>query len=62
VLGFVIGKLAATLWGPHFPKYVVLLTEDAVRGFAITMAICIVASFLGIRAALRVEPGAAIGG
>lgn len=62
LIGFIIGKLAATLWGPHFPKYVVLLTEDAVRGFAATMAICIVASFLGIRAALRVEPGAAIGG
>ncbi|HET9664586.1 MAG TPA: ABC transporter permease [Burkholderiales bacterium] len=62
VLGFVIGKLAATLWGPHFPKYVVLLTEDAVRGFALTMVICTLASFLGIRAALRVEPGAAIGG
>ena len=62
IIGFAIGKLAATLWGPHFPKYVVLLTEDAVRGFAATMVICTIASFLGIRAALRVEPGAAIGG
>ena len=62
IIGFAIGKLAATLWGPHFPKYVVLLNEDAVRGFAATMVICTIASFLGIRAALRVEPGAAIGG
>jgi putative ABC transport system permease protein len=62
VIGFAIGKLAATLWGPHFPKYVVLLAEDAVRGFAATMVICTMASFLGIRAALRIEPGAAIGG
>lgn len=62
IIGFAIGKLAATLWGPHFPKYVVLLTEDAVRGFVATMVICTIASFLGIRAALRVEPGAAIGG
>ncbi|MGQ0524928.1 MAG: ABC transporter permease [Betaproteobacteria bacterium] len=62
VIGFAIGKLAATLWGPHFPKYVVLLAEDAVRGFAATMVICTMASVLGIRAALRVEPGAAIGG
>jgi putative ABC transport system permease protein len=62
IIGFAIGKLAATLWGPHFPKYVVLLTEDAIRGFAVTMVICAIASFLGIRAALRVEPGAAIGG
>jgi putative ABC transport system permease protein len=62
VIGFAIGKLAATLWGPHFPKYVVLLAEDAVRGFAATMVICTIASYLGIRAALRIEPGAAIGG
>ena len=62
LIGFVVGKLAATLWGPHFPKYVVLLTEDAVRGFIATMAICAMASILGIRAALRVDPAAAIGG
>ncbi|HEX6004078.1 MAG TPA: ABC transporter permease [Burkholderiales bacterium] len=62
VIGFAIGKLAATLWGPHFPKYVVLLAEDALRGFAVTLLICVLASVLGIRAALRVEPGAAIGG
>jgi putative ABC transport system permease protein len=62
LLGFVIGKLLATLWGPYFPRYVVLLTEDAVRGFLVTMAICTVASVLGIRAALRVDPAEAIGG
>jgi len=47
LIGFVIGKLLATLWGPHFPRYVVLLTEDAVRGFFVTMAICTIASILG---------------
>lgn len=62
LIGFAIGKLAATLWGPYFPKYVVLLTEDAVRGFIATMVICAVASLLGIRAALRVDPASAIGG
>lgn len=60
--GFIIGKLLATLWGPHFPRYVVLLTEDAVRGFVATMTICAIASILGIRAALRIDPGEAIGG
>ena len=62
LIGFLIGKLAATLWGPHFPKFVVLLTEDAVRGFIVTMAICALASILGIRAAQRVDPAEAIGG
>ena len=62
LIGFVSGKLLATLWSPHFPRYVVLLTEDAVRGFIVTMVICTIASILGIRAALRVDPAEAIGG
>jgi putative ABC transport system permease protein len=62
LIGFVAGKLVATLWGPHFPKYVVLLTEDAVRGFALTMVICALASIIAIRAALRIDPATAIGG
>ena len=60
-IGFVVGKLAATLWAPVFPKYVLLLTSDAVMGFAVTMAICALASTLAIRVALKVDPGAAIG-
>jgi len=62
VVGFVVGKLAATLWAPVFPKYVLLMPEDALRAFAITMAICTLASLLGIRAAMRVSPASAIGG
>lgn len=60
--GFVTGKVLATLWSPHFPRYVVLLGEDAVRGFVVTLAICTVASIVAIRAALRVDPAQAIGG
>ncbi|MHB9119351.1 MAG: ABC transporter permease [Burkholderiales bacterium] len=62
VIGFVVGKIAATVWGPAFPKYVLLLPEDAVRGFAIVMAVCVLASTLAIRAALKVDPATAIGG
>lgn len=62
LIGFLAGKLVATLWGPHFPRYVVLLTEDAVRGFAVTMVICALASIIAIRAALRIDPATAIGG
>jgi putative ABC transport system permease protein len=61
LIGFVVGKLAATLWAPVFPKYVLLLTQDAVTGFGVTMVICALASTLAIREALRVDPGAAIG-
>ncbi len=62
VIGFVVGKLAATLWAPIFPKYVLLEPGDAVRGFVIVLVICALASTLAIRAALRVDPATAIGG
>ena len=47
---------------PIFPKYVLLLPGDAVRGALLVLAICALASVVAIRAALRVDPAAAIGG
>jgi putative ABC transport system permease protein len=49
------------LWAPVFPKYVLLETGDAVRGLIAVMVVCALASTLAIRAALRVDPAAAIG-
>jgi putative ABC transport system permease protein len=62
VIGFVVGKIAATVWGPFFPKYVLLEPGDALRGFVAVMLICAFASLLAIRAALKVDPAEAIGG
>jgi len=61
-IGFVVGRVAAMLWAPVFPKYVLLETGDAGRAFVATMIICALASVLAIRAALRVDPAEAIGG
>jgi len=61
-IGFLVGKTAATVWAPFFPKYVLLEPGDAVRGFIVVMVICALASTLAIRAALRVDPATAIGG
>ena len=61
-IGFVVGKISSALWAPFFPKYVLLLPEDAVRSFVAVMVICAIASTLAIRAALRVDPATAIGG
>jgi len=61
VIGFVVGKISATIWAPIFPKFVLLLNQDAVLGFALTMLICALASTLAIRAALSVDPAQAIG-
>lgn len=62
VIGFIVGKLSASLWAPLFPKYVLLETSDAVLGFFLAMVVCALASTLAIRAALKVDPAAAIGG
>ena len=61
LIGFVVGKVAATVWAPIFPKFVLLLTQDAVIGLLATLVICALASTLAIRAALQVDPATAIG-
>ncbi|WP_374435898.1 ABC transporter permease [Inhella sp.] len=62
LIGFAVGKLAATMWAPVFPKYVLLETGDAVRGLLVVLLICALASTLAIRVALKVDPAEAIGG
>ncbi len=62
LIGFLTGKLAVTYWAPLFPKHIVMLPEDTFRALLITLVICILASIAGIRAALRIPPGSAIGG
>jgi len=62
IIGFLVGKTAATVWAPIFPKYVLLEPGDAARGFVVVMVICALASTLAIRAALRIDPATAIGG
>ena len=61
LIGFVVGKVAATVWAPIFPKFVLLLTQDAVIGLLATLLICALASTLAIRVALQVDPATAIG-
>jgi len=62
LIGFLVGKLSATLWAPLFPKYVLLLSGDAILGFFLVMLMCALASVFAIRAALRIDPATAIGG
>jgi putative ABC transport system permease protein len=62
LIGFLVGRVAAGLWGPAFPKYVLLLPGDAITGLAVVMAISALASLVAIRAALAIDPAEAIGG
>ena len=62
LIGFAVGKIAASLWAPFFPKYVLLLPADSLRGFFVVMGICTLASLLAIHAAIKIDPAEAIGG
>ena len=63
VIGFVVGKITATLvMAPIFPKYVLLEPLDSVKGFVAVVVICVISSIIAIRAALKVDPAEAIGG
>ncbi len=62
LIGFMSGKVVATIWAPYFPKYVLLVPQDALSAFAVAMLVSALASLLGIRTALKVDPAEAIGG
>ena len=61
LIGFVVGKIAATFSAPFFPKYVLLTPIDSVAGFFAVLVICVLASLVAIRMALKVDPAEAIG-
>src|SRR5690554_6785917 len=61
VIGFVVGKITATFSAPLFPKYVLLTPMDSVTGFFSVLMICVLASLVAIRMALKVDPAEAIG-
>jgi putative ABC transport system permease protein len=58
VIALVVGGLTYDKW----PRLVLVQTTDKLTLLAIVVAICVVASAMGIRRALRVEAGAALTG
>ena len=62
IIGFVVGKITSSFSAPYFPKYVLIMPEDSIMGFIAVMIICILASLVAIRMALRVDPAEAVGG
>ena len=62
VIGFIVGKITSTFAAPIFPKYVLLTIPDTIFGFIAVIIICILASLIAIRVALKVDPAEAIGG
>jgi len=61
-IGFIVGKITATFSAPYFPKHILLMPTDSIIGFFIVIIICILASLVAIRMALKIDPAEAIGG
>lgn len=62
VLGYGFGALLINLTYVYFPRRVAVLAFDQYVLFGIVMAICVLASLVGIRRALGIDPTTAMGG
>ncbi len=62
VIAYGIGYVLILLTYDKFPRRIVLEPFDLQALFVIVMVICMIASFVGIRKALKVEPAEALGG
>jgi putative ABC transport system permease protein len=61
-IGWSTGAMLIVLVKDYFPRRVVLTPEDALMLGAAVLLICVVASALGVRLALKVDPATALGG
>jgi putative ABC transport system permease protein len=62
VIGFSAGTVLVFMFKSRLPRAIVLLPSDIASLFALVIVICLLASMLGVRAALRVDPGRALVG
>jgi len=62
LLGYLFGALLINLTYDYFPRRVAILAFDQYILFGIVMVICVLASLVGIRRALAIDPTTAMGG
>jgi putative ABC transport system permease protein len=62
IVGFVTGTVLVYLFNGWFPRRIEMLTSDILSLFGVVVVVCLLASVLGVRAALRVDPGKALMG
>ncbi len=62
VVGWAFGLALILLIKDGFPRRVVLETGNVMKLGAVVVVVCLLASALGVRAALKVDPASAIGG
>ncbi|MDF2118445.1 ABC transporter permease [Roseiarcaceae bacterium H3SJ34-1] len=62
VISFLAGAALISAGQAYFPRRVVLQPEDAASLFGIVLVVCLIASALGVRTALRIDPASALAG
>ncbi len=60
LVGFAVGLALLLAFQGYFPRRLVILPEDVAVVFGITVAVCLAASSLGVRLALKVDPSVAL--
>lgn len=60
IFGYVTGLALVLIFKPYFPRRLVLDTESVAIVFGITIVVCLAASVLGIRLALKIDPAEAL--
>jgi putative ABC transport system permease protein len=60
VFGYFMGLVLVLIFKPYFPRRLVLDPESVGIVFVITIVVCLMASTLGIRLALKVDPAEAL--
>lgn len=62
LIGFTIGAALIVGVKDHFPRRVVLEPDNVAALGVVVIAVCLLASALGVRAALKIDPATALGG
>jgi putative ABC transport system permease protein len=60
IAGYLAGLALVFIFRPYFPRRLVFDPESVAAVFAITVVMCLLASILGIRLALKVDPAEAL--
>ena len=62
IISFLTGVMLINLGQGYFPRRVVLEPGDAASLFGVVLLVCLLASALGVRTALRIDPASALAG
>ena len=62
IIGLTFGLSLILLLADRFPRRVLLMSEDILALAGVVTAVCLLASLVGVRLALKVDPAQALGG